>query len=317
MRLVILSPDYSNRVNWGHQHVRDAILKLLPNRSLQFGEGCEFRGQTHVPSICKTVEKEIGYPDAILMENWKNMSKYTEVSKTSCVKAFVLCDYYPDSRGNYGPYNMLMRRHKIDLAICNTPQVLRNLNWNRREGKVPRSLHGVWVPQGVNTDIFKPRDVAKEYDVMAVFGLVSYIYPKREAVQRLVKKMPNVRALIGDWKTRIIHHRYAEAINRSKIFICSNGINNQVLMKYFEVMASGTFLLTNLPNDYARYGFEPGVHFGVWDDLADLEKKINHYLRHDALREQIARNGMELVRDRYSVEEIAKQTIGAIEGELQ
>lgn len=317
MRLVILSPNYSNRVNWGHQHVRDAILKQLPNKSLQYGEGCEFRGRTHIPAILLEAQNELGgYPDAILMENWKNMSKFQGGNKTRCVKAFVLCDYYPDSRGNYGPYNLLLRRNGIDLAICNTPQVVRNVRWCRKEKKIPKRMREVWVPQGADTNIFKPRDVEKEYDVMAVFGLVRSIYPKREAVQRLVTNMPGVKALIGDWKTRIIHYEYAEAINRSRIFVCSNGINNQVLMKYFEVMASGTFLLTNLPNDYRKYGFEPGVHFGVWEDLNDLERKIRHYLKHEGLREEIAENGMRLVRERYSTEEIARQTIKAIEGEF-
>jgi len=313
MRLLVLSPNYSKRVNWGHQHIRDAILARVEN-SIQYGEACEFQGKTYIPDICEEVSKVIGYPDTILMENWKNMNKYSGGAASNCFKAFMLCDYYPDSRGNLGKYNALLNRHSIDLAICPTPDVMKHVRDQKALGNLPKSLKTIWITQGVETNIFMKRDLPKEYDVMAVFGLVSYVYPNRPNVQTLVSNMAGVNALVGDWKSGIKHYEYARAINKSKIFVNCNGINNQVLMKYFEIMASGTLLLTNLPNDYKEFGLIPGKHFAVWRTLTDLQDKLYYFLEEDAVREAIADQGMSFVRENYSAEVIAIQIERAVGG---
>lgn len=308
VNLLILSPDYSKRVNWGHQHVRDALLEEVEN-SIQYGEGCAYRGKLHIPDICEEVSQieGMGYPDVILMENWKNMRKYTGAKDVGCLKAYIVCDYFPDNRGHFAPYNEQLNKFGVDIAFGTTPDVVKHLRDQKVERNLPESLKTVWIPQGVNTDIFYDRGLTKEYDVMAVFGLVSYVYPERPAVQSLVSNMKGVKSLVGEWRTGIKHFEYAEAINKSKIFVCSNGLNNQVLMKYFEVMASGTFLLTNLPNRFRDFGFQPGVHFAVWKTIDDLRDKIYHFLSNDYEREEIAREGKLLVTERYNTGEIARQ----------
>jgi hypothetical protein len=299
MRLLILSPDYSKRVNWGHQHVRDYLLAQVED-SLQYGEKCKYRGKTHIPDICE----EVGKPDAILMENWKNMSKYTGGAKVDCLKAFMVCDYMPDSRGHMVYYNDLLNNHKIDLAICPTPDVVYYIEDNKRKGYLSSSLQAEWIPHGVDTNIFMKRELIKKYDVMCVYGLVSYVYPNRSNVQELIRRM-DVESLIGDWKSGIKHWEYARAINQSKIFVNCNGINNQVLMKYYEAMASGSLLLTNPPNSYNEFGFIPGEHFVTWHTLTELEDRILYYLTHDEYRERIAETGMKYVRNNFSADHIA------------
>lgn len=315
MNLLILSPDYSKRTNWGHQHVRDSLLARV-QLSEQYGEGCTYSGTTHIPDICKGMRPIMGYPEVILMENWKNMSKYTGGGEVDCFKAFIVCDYYPDSRGNFARYNKLLVDNKIDLAICNTPDVRNHIEDQKFIGELPHTLKAVWVPQGVQTDIYMERKVEKKYDLMAVFGLVNSIYPERPKVQKLIMEYPGVTSLIGDWKSNIRHYDYARAINESRIFVCANGVNNQVLMKYFEVMASGTLLLTNLPRNFYEYGFVPGEHFAVWRGLEDLRRKIYYYLNQPEIRKRIASNGMKFVRENYSTDDIAKQILRTISLEL-
>ena len=310
MRLLILSPNYSKRVNWGHQHLREAILKGVP-KSLQYGEHCAYHGSLHIPDICKRVTSYIGKPDVILMENWKNMRRYTGAKEVDCLKAFIVCDYYPDARKHFLYYNEVLNDLDVDLAICNTTDVLKHIRSQQSKGFLSRKLRSVYISQAVDTDIFIPRALKPIYDVMAVFGLVSYIYPTREAVQQIIREMP-VKSLIGDWKSGIKHHEYAEAIARSKIFVCANGVNNQVLMKYFEVMASGTLLLTNLPRNCGDYGFIPGKHFAVWEDREDLVSSIHYYLENDMARETIASAGMIHVRENFSTKDIASKIIDSL-----
>jgi hypothetical protein len=310
MKLLILSPDYSKRVNWGHQHIRDALLKEF-RESIQYGEGCDYKGNVHLPEILEDIEV-MGKPDVILFENWKNMRKYTGVKEVDALKVYMVCDYYPDSRGHFTPYNQQLNDFGIDIAICPTPDVVKNIRDQKKLGNLPESLKSVFITQGVDTNIFKQRRHKKEYDVMAVFGLVSYVYPMRPAVQQMIKKL-NLNTLIGDWKTGVKHFEYAEAISKSKIFVCSNGLNSQVLMKYYEVMASGTLLLTNTPKNCGSYGFKPGEHFATWNGLNDLKRKIYYYLDNPRVMDRIAKKGMKLVREKFSTEKIAKDIRNAIE----
>jgi hypothetical protein len=246
------------------------------------------------------------------MENWKNMRRYTGASKVDCLKAFIVCDYYSDARRHFLYYNEVLNDLDVDLAICNTPDVLRNIRDQQSRRYLPKKMRSIFISQAVDTDIFVPRALSNIYDVMAVFGLVSYIYPTREAVQKVINQMPGVKSLIGNWRTGIKHGKYAEAIARSKIFVNCNGINNQVLMKYFEVMACGTMLLTNMPRSCEKYGFIPGRHFAVWDDIDDLVSSIHYYLENDRDRETIAQAGMSHVRENFSTRTIADNIIHSL-----
>jgi glycosyltransferase involved in cell wall biosynthesis len=246
------------------------------------------------------------------MENWKNMSKYTGGKEVNCLKAFMVCDYYPDSRNHIVYYNDLLRALNVKLAICPTPDVVRHVENQKSEGHLPKDLETIWIPHGVDTNIFKKRNIIQKYDVMAVFGLVSYIYPRRPAVQKMIKEM-NVSSLVGDWSSGIKHWDYARAINQSKIFVNCNGINNQVLMKYSEAMASGTMLLTNTPNNCNEFGFRPGKHFEVWDGIDELREKILYYLANEDERNEIAEVGMEYTREHFSAKRIASRIKEALE----
>ena len=305
IRLLILSPDYSKRVNWGHQHIRDKLLSIIPN-SIQYGEKCKHDGSTYIPDICKEVEPEIGYPNVILMENPKNMARYEGGAEVDCLKILIACDYFGDDRGNYSKYNEIINKHRINMLIGVTPQVVRNIILNQKLGAIDKWIKVYWIPHSVDTSIFKPREeLERIHDVMAVFGLVSYVYPNRPNVQSLIESMTYITSLVGDWSTNIKRFNYARAINQSRIFVNSNGVNSQVLMKYFEVLASGTLLLTDRPNDYKYYGLIPGKHFVVWSTLSELKFRIYKYLENSEDRKRIARQGMEYVRKNYSTDIMA------------
>ena len=315
MRLLILSPNYSRRTNWGHQHVRDYLLDLV-KRSVQYGEHCQYKGKTHIPDIILDLINIVGYPQAILMENWKNMSKFTGGRETDSLKAFMVCDYYPDSRNHIVYYNDLLRALDVKLAICPVPDVVRHVENQKSEGHLPKDLETIWIPHGVDTNIFMKRHLIQKYDVMAVFGLVSYVYPRRPAVQKIIRDM-EIKSLVGDWSSNIRHWEYARAINQSKIFVNCNGINNQVLMKYSEVMASGTLLLTNTPKSCEEFGFVPGKHFVVWEELSELPELIRYYLANEEERNEIAEEGMRYVRENFSSRLMAERIKRALEQRIK
>lgn len=76
-------------------------------------------------------------------------------------------------------------------------------------------------------------------------------------------------------------------------------IQSGVPLRVFDVLGSGGFLLTNFQPEMPEL-FEPGHDFAVYESMGDLFEQADYYLRHDTVREKIARQGYEKVKDRYT-----------------
>lgn len=316
MKILFLSPNYRKRVNWGHQLFRDAVIKSthLHDGAVQYGEGCQYHGRTHVPDIFS----EIGEFDVVVLENQKNMQKYTGLEQLDCLKVIYLGDYLRDGRGNIKAYNRLINTHQVSLAFCPVPAVYRIAREEQNMGHIRHQCSFEILPYSVDTEVFKPRpELPVEYDVMAVFGLVSYIYPNRPAVQNFLKEMGGIRVLVGDWSSKIRWMDYAKAISQSKIFVSVNGIHNQITMKYTEAMASGALLLTNEPEDFGWLGYVPKYNCATFSTLRELEAKIKYYLQNEEERQIIANRGREFVIKNYSTITMAEKFIKRIKDETE
>lgn len=68
----------------------------------------------------------------------------------------------------------------------------------------------------------------------------------------------------------------------------SHGINQRV----FDVPACGAFLLTDYVEEIEKF-FKPGVEIETYTTIEELIDKIHFYLRHDNVRDKIARKGYE------------------------
>lgn len=83
----------------------------------------------------------------------------------------------------------------------------------------------------------------------------------------------------------------AQKFCASKI-VLNISIGNDVNMRFFETLITGSFLLTNkIPElkSIEKYGFIDGVHYTSYTSLDDAKKKIKYYLEHDKERETIAK----------------------------
>jgi spore maturation protein CgeB len=81
--------------------------------------------------------------------------------------------------------------------------------------------------------------------------------------------------------------------------ITSKTIQTGIPLRVFDVLGCGGFLITNYQAELCEY-FEPGVDLVVYEDLADLEQKIDYYLAHEEERQQIAVNGYKRVCENYT-----------------
>ncbi|MFC1894502.1 glycosyltransferase [Candidatus Dependentiae bacterium] len=102
--------------------------------------------------------------------------------------------------------------------------------------------------------------------------------------------------------------------NQSKIIL--NFIRKQNMtshnMRTFEVTATGNFLLTQRTHEQACFLFEEGKSIECFDGIEELVEKIKFYLKHQDLREEIAKNG---AVNNFSLKIILKNFMSVVEQE--
>ena len=167
------------------------------------------------------------------------------------------------------------------------------------------------LPWSVNTDLYYNYELEKTIDVMSSFH-TSNIHPYRYNILNIVYKMD-----VTSYLKPIYFEEYIKKINESKMFITSNVFERELSGKYYEVMACGTLLLTTEPDDLNKLGFYNNEHLIIYkDDFSDLQDKIEYFLKHDKEREEIAKNGMDMVRNRHSHKVRVKEFTSIVEAEI-
>src|SRR3990167_1587455 len=90
----------------------------------------------------------------------------------------------------------------------------------------------------------------------------------------------------------------AEKFCQSKI-VLNHSIRDDINMRTFESMATGSFLLTsNIPTLHEL--FKDGEHLVTYKNHDDMVDKARYYLLHDEEREKIAKAGMEEVLSKHT-----------------
>lgn len=152
-----------------------------------------------------------------------------------------------------------------------------------------KSIKSFWLPYGVSTQIKNEiQTVRKENDVVFIGGLTK----DRE---KLIKKyeIKHVTAFGSN---------YYDQMARAKI--CFNkSISDDINAKYFEILGSGSFMLTNY-NKYVDLLFngDNDIRSQMYKYNWQIGKKIKYFLQNEEEREAIARRSYEIVRRDHTYE---------------
>ena len=307
MRILLLNPNYISRPNWGHQLFKNEFSKH--HDVTYYGPGYpEYNKSLSVKQILKKLKKEF---DIILLYESKYSRCFHGLEEiTDIPKILIQIDYalgLPDYKGfaKTETINKLIRGNKIDLIFATSTSNVSALRKNLNMDKV------FFLPFSVDINLYKNMNLKRTIDVMAVFNVHKHAYPTRRIVQNKIRKMK-----INSFTTRIIHKSYIKKINESKIFVINNNINKRLSMKYTETMACGTFVLADKPEDFEIQGFIDGQNIVLYDNVKDMEEKVNYYLTHTDERLRISKNGMNFVRKHHSCAIRVKQFTKIIKREF-
>jgi len=155
-----------------------------------------------------------------------------------------------------------------------------------------------WLPLAGDIEYHHKKDLEKIYDIGFVGG---FGYGKRKKIlMRLKKEFPN--SFIGPADCKKIGEIYSQ----SKI-VFNYSIKNDINMRIFEALISGSMLITNkIKNNGFEELFEENKDLVIFENWKDLKEKIDYYLRHEDERERIALNGYKKALNFHKYEDRAK-----------
>ncbi|MBI5636662.1 MAG: glycosyltransferase [Nitrospinae bacterium] len=159
-----------------------------------------------------------------------------------------------------------------------------------------------WLPLGCDPEIHGKRETAKRYDI-GFAGSITPQHQRRAALLEKLQRRFNVKI------ERVFLEEMAELYSASKI-VFNNAIRNDLNMRVFEALCSGSLLLTDTAEGLADF-FEDRRHLVVYND-ANVGELAAYYLQHEDERESIAENGRAAVLEKHTYAHRAEQIIATL-----
>lgn len=191
--------------------------------------------------------------------------------------------------------------------------------FNRR---VREAVTFVPWPRAISPRTFRDYNLPKIHDVTILGAMDSAFYPLRTKMHRAFERVsdfdyfnqphPGYRYVSSE--PMLVGEAYAKAINQSRIFATCSGIYKIPFMKYYEVIACRSMLVSDSPCGADELGFRDGETF-VRVGGNNFMRKVRSYLAEPTEIDRISRNGMNLFLRRHTVELRAiefREIVGAL-----
>lgn len=162
-----------------------------------------------------------------------------------------------------------------------------------------------WLPHACDPGIHDRRSDVKRYDIT----FVGTLNPKREEM------LGRLRTRFRVHYERCFGERMSQVYSESKIIFNVSTVN-EINMRIFEAMASGSLLLTDaIPESGLGELFEDRKHLVFYHTSDEMMSLAEHYLIHDEEREQIADAGRQEVLAKHTygnrVDEMIEKVLSA------
>jgi glycosyltransferase involved in cell wall biosynthesis/SAM-dependent methyltransferase/Tfp pilus assembly protein PilF len=165
-----------------------------------------------------------------------------------------------------------------------------------------------WLPLACDPVIHGMVEQEKKWDV----GFVGTI-PKTQNRRKTLLERIDTRFNLSC--ERKFMDEMAEHYSRSKI-VFNNAINNDLNMRVFEALCSGSLLLTDSANGSGlEEMFENRKHLVIYED-ENIENLIDHYLSNDEEREHIAEQGRQEVLNHHTYAHRADNLMRMLDREI-
>lgn len=278
--------------------IADVLLADKPHSDWKEGyEFCyAFRNLGHVADVFgpngSRSEKEIpdvaeDYDLVLITENYPGYSgwKWWDWRSIKTPKLFWAIDTHLLDFSNWINFS------KIDFVAFNNP-----VDIDRYKSK-----NSFWMPYGGSKTHYSNRySNEKKRDCVFIGGML----PERK---RICDKF-GIECLTAYGED------YVREMQQSKI--CFNqSMSYDINSKYFEILSSGSFMLTNYNKDFHEFmDLNEDIEKMFYYDEDDLGRKIEYYLKNESEREEIARRAHKYTIENHSYENRAQLILEKVFG---
>ena len=154
----------------------------------------------------------------------------------------------------------------------------------------PRPLS---LAHAAERDLFDASEETRFYEVGWVGRMVGAPYQSRSRIVNALAR----HFRMNDWQRFVSPEEMALVYRRSKIVVNvgRDDYPQDANLRVFEAMAAGALLVTALPSELTRIGFQEGVHFVGYHKEEEIIERVRHFLIDEGARQCIAEAGREKV----------------------
>lgn len=210
---------------------------------------------------------------------------------------YVVSDAHIDEGGKKYRFD---RAKKFDYVFFNQMRALKEYYKENDWDTKPGNYHTFWLPHAAEPIAYPHTEQLKKFDVCFIGHYQEQVnyngFSRIDALDALFKAFPNFYFGTRNPSDPGVNmfEDAAKKFNQSRI-VFNVSITDDINMRFFETLVSGSFLLTNwlptLKDLEKKYGFKNGVHYVTYDDLTDLVVKGKYFLSNEEEREKIAEAG--------------------------
>lgn len=173
-----------------------------------------------------------------------------------------------------------------------------------------------YLPHCIDPELFKDWKRPKKVDLLTVgtLGHKATLYTRKLwADEALRSRWSHKIAPAGKQGRAYKADKFSQVINGASITATSNTFW-QVLAKCFEIPASRSMMMCNKSFDMEKMGFVDGETFVEFsDNKLEIRKLIEHYMTTPKERKLITDNAFELVHERHTIQQRAKEWFDIME----
>lgn len=228
--------------------------------------------------------------DAVLLLENYDQGWLPDLAKVAKRKAF----WCIDAHMGVEPYLAMARRHRFDLVFNASPDFV--------DAFKPFTQTSLWLPNAYDHFLIDRLPGVRKTVPLGFCGNV-------------VNRGDWIAYLKQRWGLRhdemVIGPDMVQAVNSYQIHWNRN-VGNDLNYRTFETLGCGTFLLTNPTPGLDRL-FQPGRHLMTYADQAELDAKLDHYLKHPEECMAIAEQGYQHVRQHHTYVNRAQAVMTALQ----
>jgi spore maturation protein CgeB len=275
MKILIADVLLAGKPNsdWKEGYVLKYAFENLGHECIVAGPHAEI-SEVYIPEISKN------YDLVIISENYPAYSgwKWWNWSEVKIPKLFWAIDTH---LVDYSPF---VNGSNIDFVAFNNKCDMDKFNSNAKK---------IYMPYAVSKKHYDIEfNEPKKYDTTFIGGMTQ---DRESYINRF--NIKHISAFGSD---------YVKEMKRSRI--CFNrSISHDLNAKYFEIIGSGTFMLTNKNDSFLEIvDNNESINKMIYNDDEDLRAKIDYYLKNEDEREYHAKIAKDYIFENHSFESRAK-----------